>query len=123
MKINSYCQEHCKGYQETGKCFADGGCKAKKDAEHNSTWSKEDEEMFDAVVADIQFTQKAHIHEANQVVYKREIDWLKSLKDRYTWRPSDEQMEALDDVIDEYDGYPEFDSLVSLKNDLKKLKS
>ena len=26
---NSYCQEHCKGFQETGKCFADGDCKAK----------------------------------------------------------------------------------------------
>lgn len=26
---NSYCQEHCKGFQETGKCFADGYCKAK----------------------------------------------------------------------------------------------
>lgn len=37
MKINSYCQEHCKGYQETGKCFADGGCKAKRDAEQKST--------------------------------------------------------------------------------------
>lgn len=38
------------------------------------------------------------------------------------WKPSDEQMSALDAVIDEYNGYPEFDSLVSLKNDLKKLK-
>lgn len=47
--------------------------------------------------------------------------WLKSLKDRYTWKPSDKQMKALDSVIDEYDGYPEFDSLVSLKNDLRKL--
>lgn len=50
-----------------------------------------------------------------------QINWLKSLKQRYTWKPSDEQMEALDSVIDEYDGYPEFDSLVSLKNDLSKL--
>lgn len=30
---NSYCQEHCKGFQETGKCFADGDCKAKTIAE------------------------------------------------------------------------------------------
>lgn len=29
---NSYCQENCKGFQETGKCFADGYCKAKRKA-------------------------------------------------------------------------------------------
>ena len=34
-KINSYCQEHCKGYQETGRCFFDGGCQAKREAEQN----------------------------------------------------------------------------------------
>ena len=42
-------------------------------------WSEEDEKMLDAIIADIQFTQKAHTHEVNQVVYEREIDWLKSL--------------------------------------------
>ena len=26
---DSYCREDCKGYQETGKCFADGDCKTK----------------------------------------------------------------------------------------------
>lgn len=51
-----------------------------------------------------------------------QMRWLKSFKEKYTWKPSDEQMSALDDVIDVYNGYPEFDSLVSLKNDLKKLK-
>ena len=37
--------------------------------------------MFDAIIADIQFTQKAHTYDDNQVVYEREIDWLKSLKE------------------------------------------
>ena len=32
-KNNSYCQENCKGYQQTGKCFADGDCKDKTEAE------------------------------------------------------------------------------------------
>lgn len=31
---DSYCKEHCKGFQETGKCFADGECKAKIDEKH-----------------------------------------------------------------------------------------
>jgi hypothetical protein len=30
---DSYCQENCKGFQETGKCFADGYCKVKREAE------------------------------------------------------------------------------------------
>lgn len=42
-------------------------------------WSEEDAEMFDAIIADIKFTQSVHI---NQVVYEREIDWLKYIRDR-----------------------------------------
>ena len=30
---DSYCQENCRGFQETGKCFADGDCEAKREAE------------------------------------------------------------------------------------------
>ena len=30
---NSYCQENCKGFQETGKCFFDWDCKARREAE------------------------------------------------------------------------------------------
>ena len=50
--------------------------------EQNPAWSEEDEEMIDAVIVDIQFAQKAYNHEVNQIVYEREIDWLKSLKQR-----------------------------------------
>ena len=85
-------------------------------------WSEADEEMFDAVIADIQFTQKAHNHEVNQIVYEREIDWLKSLKARYIWKPSDEQIKSLEEVIDagHYTSYPF--ALETLYNNLKKLR-
>ena len=67
-KINSYCQENCKGYQETGKCFADGGCDAKRKAEQKSTaWSEEDSKMFN-ICCDYLDVEKCV--------------WLKSLKDR-----------------------------------------
>lgn len=50
--------------------------------------------------------------------------WLKSIKDRYTWKPSDEQMEALDDFI--YSKYPNVKkheaAVKSLYQDLKKLR-
>jgi len=54
------------------------------------------------------------------------VDWLrKSLKDRYTWKPSDEQMEFLKKCIEAYNEvtFPtEVRVLSSLYNDLKKLR-
>lgn len=52
------------------------------------------------------------------------INWLKSLKDRYTWKPSDEQMLVLE-LASKYDRVfaPEqIDILIGLKEQLKKLK-
>ena len=50
--------------------------------------------------------------------------WLKSIKSRITWKPSDEQMEALDDFI--YAKYPNIEKhgaiVKSLYQDLKKLR-
>jgi len=59
-KIDTYCQENCKGFQETGRCFCDGECKAKKEHikqnlqnnsfrrmfEQKPAWSEEDEELL-----------------------------------------------------------------------------
>ena len=49
--------------------------------------------------------------------------WLKSLKDRYTWKPSDKQMKALSDINltggISYAGQGQ--ELINLYNDLKKL--
>ena len=93
---------------------------------HNSAWSEEDEEMFDAIIADIQFTQKAHNHEINQVVFEREIDWLKSLKDRVQpnqWKPSDEQIAALDEVYKTHGANNACRRVIlGLLNELKRLK-
>lgn len=52
-----------------------------------------------------------------------EMDWLKSLKERYTWKPSDTQLECLSDAIKHYNslGY-DAHILKELLNDLKKLK-
>lgn len=52
-------------------------------------------------------------------------DWLKSLKERYTWKPSDEQIRTLDFAID-CTVYPEFNIhrsvLKELLEQLKKLR-
>lgn len=77
-KINSYCQENCKGFQETGKCFVDGDCKAKIEAEQKTaTWSEKDEKMLvDAYVM-------LDWYKGNNWWTARRIkDWLKALKQR-----------------------------------------
>lgn len=41
-KIDTYCQENCKGFQETGRCFCDGECKAKKEYIKHKDKQKQD---------------------------------------------------------------------------------
>lgn len=111
---DSYCEEHCKGFQETGKCFADGECKAKRDAERNHAWSEEDELMFTSTINSLKLTNGT---------CDMKIDWLKSLKNRVQphWKPTDKQLSVLQTVIKDYGICAEKNVLESLYNDLKKL--
>lgn len=66
-----------------------------KKIEQKPTWSKEDESNFQGIIDEL----KANKHNAPDYdlpTYDRFLSWLKSIKDRYTWKPSDEQMKALD---------------------------
>lgn len=130
---DSYCQENCKGFQETGKCFADGGCKAKREAEQkpeenkgniggissNSAWNEEDEEHIDSLLKRLDALCRNKF-ERTRFAISEDRDWLKSLRPHNLWKPSDEQMEALWLYAEQnnYDGAV----LTSLYNDLKKLK-
>ena len=80
-------------------------------------WGEEDKQMIQDIINDIAIAQE-------QVCCKSrcedEINWLKSLKDRYTWKPSDEQMNALDDVISSRE--IKYDILSKLWQDLNKLR-
>ena len=91
---NSYCQEHCKGYQETGKCFADGDCRDKREAERKSAWSEEDEVKINRIVACLE-----NLNVADNDILLKDVDWLKSLRPQLQWKPSDEQMKALADAL------------------------
>ena len=111
-EIDSYCQEHCKGYQETGRCFADGECEAKKNAK--TGWSKEDKDYYDAIIAKLEVTQDDAALTDNQ------MEFLKSLKDRVQpkqeWSEEDEEM--LDGIIlrcEKYGYQEQIDWLKSLK--------
>lgn len=82
--------------------------------EQGFAWSEEDEKQarqIERIVHDDGCTQK---------LQKQIANWLKSLKDRYTWKPSAEQMKFLWKYAEQnnYDG----SILTSLYNDLKKLR-
>ena len=69
--------------------------------EQKPAWSEDDEKMIGRIrdiVEAYAFSQSAV--DVNGDLCEQEYigadNWLKSLKDKYTWKPSDEQMEALD---------------------------
>lgn len=64
-----------------------------KKIEEKPAWSEEDEKYVKDL-ADY-FTGVTSLKHAEEDI----ADWLKSLKDRYTWKPSGEQMKALDIAI------------------------
>ena len=106
-KSDSYCEEHCKGFQETGKCFADGGCKAKREAEQKSAWSEDDETTKNNI---------SHIIRQYDKISKRENEpcwyigdcllWMQNIKGRVQpkqeWSEDDE--EHVDSLLKRLDG-------------------
>lgn len=86
-------------------------------AAQKHTLSKENEEMLSLIIA------RLHSHpDVDLEEYSKEYDWLNSPKDRSTWKPSDEQMAALNNAIllneDHYNGAV----LSTLREQLMKLK-
>ena len=82
-------------------------------------WSKEDEVKINRIVACLE-----NLNVADNDILLKDVDWLKSLRQQNRWKPSESQLEALDDFI--YAKYPNIEkyeaSVKSLYQDLKKLK-
>lgn len=58
-------------------------------------WSEEDESNFQGIIDELK-ANKHHAPDSDLPTYDRFLSWFKSLKNRYVWKPSDEQMKALD---------------------------
>ena len=115
-------------------------------------WSEEDEKILNSIIEDVMpcgecpdyptDEEREYFYEGN-----RKVDWLKSLKNRITptnkndfdrgydvgisaaqfnqWKPTEEQLEALEWSLGDYRNVifeERHDTLTSLYNDLKKLK-
>lgn len=98
-------------------------------AEMKLSWSEEDEKMLEGIVNTVKDVRCQSLLSEIEI-YDDYIDWLKSLKDRYTWRPSSEQIDTLEHFIRSIgeSGYAlPYDNntklLYSLLEQLKKLKA
>lgn len=98
--------------------------------EQKPDWSEEDEKMIKTIISVLERSSQVVTYEQRggsvsasvgcSDKYKEEIAWLKSL--RPSWKPSEEQMEALKRAsTNEYLPAKQFDILVSLYEQLKKL--
>ncbi len=90
--------------------------------EDKKEWSEEDERMYKAI--SIALTLKdAKWYLSTWYKIPEEADyWLKTLKERYTWKPSEAQLVVLDDIIkNAHLSNANKTILIKLYNDLKKL--
>ena len=83
-KIDTYCQENCKGFQETGKCFCDGECKAKKEymEQKHTELNEDDENMIRYIGNAITCKESAKYLEEKGVDMIKAHRWLESFKDK-----------------------------------------
>lgn len=84
--------------------------------ERNLVWSEKDEKMLDTVIEDI-------VRLAGpKVCYYIDVKFLKRLKEIYTWKPSKEQIEAMQKALVDLCGKDEHNIITGLYYDLKKLR-
>jgi hypothetical protein len=88
-------------------------------------WSEEEKGNIDIIISrlevDIEYWESRSKRRVDED--KRVINWLKSLKDRYTWKPSDAQMASITCAVRKMKESACYDSeLVHLLQDLKKLR-
>ena len=87
-------------------------------------WSEEDEKMLQSIIEDYEAFDKELILTP---IYHHKANWLKSLRPQPHWKPNEEQMEVLNEVIgdermeDTAACDKKAETLESLYNDLKKL--
>ena len=89
-------------------------------------WSEEDEKATNDIMWIIEAYRKNGFNETHIQIADSSENWLKSIKDRVQpqsqWKPSDEQIDALEDAIADAVSSIQKNMLNSLYQDLKKLK-
>lgn len=89
--------------------------------EQKPAWSEEDERNLQGIIDEIE-ANKNHAPDYDVATYNRFLSWLKSLKERYTWKPSDEQMRTLEHYMHTLVCTKYKEILFGLYSDLKELR-
>ena len=92
-----------------------------KQGEQNPTWSKEDEEILEDIRFNYEFN-KSGMTEGLIEQYNKWFEKIKSLKPQPQWKPSEEQIQALEyQVHSTYEGSWQYKASKELLEQLKKL--
>ena len=86
--------------------------------EQKPAWSEKDNEHVNSLLKRLDGLCRKEFTTTRFAINDDE-NWLKSLKDKYTWKPSDEQIEALKQAKADACGKPYFNALSSLYINLK----
>lgn len=97
--VDSHCQENCKGFQKTGKCFTDGECEAKKEAEQKPVWSENDERICRYLIRKQEELIDTVDNPILKQIYRERMDWLKSLESRVQAQNTEKEVD-LDEEFD-----------------------
>ena len=81
--------------EEIRSILIDYGINNLESNEQKPAWSEEDEKQLNDIMWIIKAYRKNGFNETHIQIADSSETWLKSLKERYIWKPSDEQMEAL----------------------------
>lgn len=96
-------------------------------------WSEEDVEMLESIIKDYDYLCRIWLQDYEKrlggadcearIDIRNQITWLKSLRPQPHWKPSDEQIDALNSIIlnGSFTYVGQVQDLISLKDDLKKL--
>ena len=88
-------------------------------------WSEEDRKMLDAIIKRYSFPIETDfsvfVGEDNLKDMREELGWLKSLRPRPHWKPSEEQIGALERAIVKTHTVDDIGILAELRDNLKKL--
>jgi hypothetical protein len=120
--------EKAKYHNICDKCVRQPTCQSDcflQQGEQKPAWSEEEKGNIDIIVSrlevDIEYWEsrsKRRVDEDTRV-----INWLKSLKERYTWKPSDEQITWLYRAADDASKDSRMKQVLeNLLSDLKKLR-
>ena len=88
-------------------------------------WSEEDEMFVHGLIRGLAAKKDIHGHttfSSDCIDITETINWLKDLKDRYTWKPSDEQMKLLREVQQALLGKDCHNRFVNFMYELKRLR-